>query len=177
VLKGRAILSWPLPEYVEDPVHQARYTLSPHGDDLTVETWLEPGGELPEHFHPAQQERWAVVEGTTRFKVDGRPVVLTPEDGELVVEPGVRHALKNTTDREAHLRTEVVPAMGLQGFLEEASAAAREGLYTRRGIPKGFGAAVRLAKLLDDYSDEVVMTQPPPLVQRLTLRPLLRFAR
>ena len=32
-------------------------------DRLFVLTWLEPGGHLPEHFHPTLDERWEVLEG------------------------------------------------------------------------------------------------------------------
>jgi mannose-6-phosphate isomerase-like protein (cupin superfamily) len=36
-----------------------------------VHTWFEPGGHLPEHFHPSLEEHWEVVEGTARVKLDG----------------------------------------------------------------------------------------------------------
>jgi len=60
-----------LTEQTRDPVHRARYAFEPRGEDLYVETWLEPGGGLPEHLHPRQEERWAVVEGRVSFRLAG----------------------------------------------------------------------------------------------------------
>ncbi len=36
-----------------DPIHRVAMTFEREGADrLWVTTWLEPGGHLPEHFHP-----------------------------------------------------------------------------------------------------------------------------
>ena len=48
---------------VRDPVHGARYSFEPDGENLIVDCWIEPGGKLPEHLHPRQEERWSVIEG------------------------------------------------------------------------------------------------------------------
>ena len=124
-----------------DPVHRARYAFHPEGENLVVETWLEPGGALPPHFHPRQEERWSVVDGEITFQLgkDKRP--LRPEDGEVVVRPGTKHAVIGSSDREAHLRCRVIPARGLQSFLEDSAAAARERLFMRGGIPKSLRGA------------------------------------
>src|SRR6266540_4188237 len=93
-----------------DPVHRVSMAFEREGDSLWVFTWLDDGGHLPEHFHPTLTERWEVLEGSAGVKVDGRWHELTAADGPVVVAPGVRHELRNTSGSQAHLRTEVTPA-------------------------------------------------------------------
>ena len=152
-------------DQTRDPVHRARYSFEPDGDNVFVDTWLEPGGVLPPHFHPRQEERWSVVEGEVRFRLGKEKRVLRPEDGEVIVRPGTVHALESVTDSEAHLRCHAIPALGLQSFLEDSAAAAREGLFMRGGIPKSLRGARWAARFLKQHRDDVVMTFPPRFVQ------------
>lgn len=153
-------------EPIRDPVSRVRMTFEPQGENLLVDLWLEPGGRLPAHFHPQQEERWSVVEGTARFRHGDDETVIGPEDGEIVVEPGTVHGLASAGDREAHLRCFVVPALRLQAFLEQSAAAARENLFTSRGLPRGIRGARWAARFLKRYRDETVFVSPPPIVQR-----------
>lgn len=163
-------------EYVHDPNRRQRYAFRREGENLVVDVWVQPGGDVPTHVQPTQEERFAVLEGRVRFKVGGRKVIAGPGD-EVVVAPGVKHSFKNVGDGEAHLRVDVRPALELQGFLEDAAALARAGLYTRRGIPTSPKGAVRMAEFIERYRDLVVISWPPPAVQRIMLAPLLRFSR
>jgi mannose-6-phosphate isomerase-like protein (cupin superfamily) len=147
-----------------DPVHRATYTFEPDGDDLWVETRLEPGGALPPHLHPRQEEHWSVLEGTVRFQLGSEKRVIGPADGTIVVVPGMKHGLEST-GAEARLRCHVVPALELEEFLTESAAAAREGLFMRGGIPRGLRGARWAASFLKKHRDDVVMTFPPRFVQ------------
>jgi quercetin dioxygenase-like cupin family protein len=164
-------------ERVQDPVHRVSYTFEREGENLWVNTWLEDGGHLPEHFHPTLEEHWAVLEGRAQIKLDGTWRDLVPEDGPVVVARNVRHELKNTSGREARLRTEVIPAGRLEEFLTESARAAREGLYNARNLPTSFRGAFWIADFAQRFRDETVMTSPPPAVQRITLPLLAPFAR
>jgi quercetin dioxygenase-like cupin family protein len=157
-----------------DPVSRVRYAFEPQGENLIVYTWLEPGGGLPAHLHPRQEERWSVLEGRVRFQLGKEERLLDPEDGELVVAPGVVHGLWSAEDREARLRTVVSPALGLRAFLEESAAAAQEGLFTPRGLPRGVRGARWAAGFLKRYRDETVMQSPPQFVQRALFALLAR---
>ena len=75
-------------EPTRDPVHRASYLFHPEGEDMVVETWLEPGCGLPAHMHPRQEERWSVVEGEVRFQLGNDKRVLRAVDGEVLVTPG-----------------------------------------------------------------------------------------
>lgn len=157
-----------------DPVHRVRYAFEPQGEDLIVECWMEPGGGLPEHMHPRQTERWSVVEGEVRFQLGASKRVIGPDDGEIVVPPQTKHAIASVSDREAHLRCVVVPAYGLQEFLTESAAAAQEGLFMRGGIPKSPRGARWAANFLKQHREDVVMSFPPPFVQRAMVALLAR---
>src|SRR5918992_1406237 len=124
-------------EKVHDPIHRVVMAFERERETLVVSTWLEDGGHLPEHFHPTLEERWEVLDGTAKVKVDGRWNDLTAENDPVVVARGVRHELRNASDGVAHLRTEVTPAGRLQEFLTESARAAREGLYNARNLPTG----------------------------------------
>jgi quercetin dioxygenase-like cupin family protein len=159
---------------ITDPVHRVRYTFEPQGENLIVDTWVEPGGGLPAHLHPRQEERWSVVEGEVRFQLGSSKRVIGPDDGEIVVPPRTKHALASVSDREAHLRCLVVPAYGLQDFLTESAAAAREGLIMRGGIPKSLRGARWGANFLKRHREDAVMSFPPQFVQRAMIALLAR---
>ena len=152
---------------VRDPIHKVRYAFTPDGDDLIVDAWLEPGGALPAHLHPRQEERWRVLSGSVRFTLGREERVIGPSDGEMLVRPGTRHALASVGGEDAHLRCQVHPARELQAFLEDSAAAAREGLFLRGGVPKSLRGARWAARFLKRHRDDVVMSFPPRPVQSL----------
>jgi quercetin dioxygenase-like cupin family protein len=152
-------------EPTHDPVHRVRYTFEPDGENLFVDAWIEPGGGLPAHLHPRQEERWSVLEGEVRFQLGNAKRVISPKDGELVVPPGTKHGIASVSDREAHLRCHVIPARDLRAFLEESAAAARDGLIMRGGIPRSLRGARWSAAFLKRHREDAVMSFPPPFVQ------------
>ena len=161
-------------DQIRDPVSRVRYTFRQEGESLLVDTWLEPGGGLPAHYHPRQEERWSVVEGQARFQLADDKRVIGPEDGEVVVAPGVVHGLWSVSDSEARLHTVVTPPLGLEAFLKESAAAAQDGLFTPRGLPRGLRGARWAAGFLKRYRDETVFVSPPQFVQRAMFALLAR---
>jgi len=155
-----------LTEPTIDPVHGVSYAFEPRDENLYVETRMKPGAKLPEHFHPTQVERWWVIDGNIRFQLGDVKRVISPEDGEMLVERGVRHSLENTGADEVHLGCIVLPAGGLQDFLTDSAAAAREGLFLKGGIPKNLKGARWAANFLKQHRAETVMTFPPQFAQR-----------
>lgn len=161
-------------EPVHDPVHRARHVFTPDGENLIVDTWLEPGGELPPHLHPRQEEYWSVVEGEVEVLVGRTRRTMRPSDGEAPVMPNTKHALKNRSGKTVHARCRVIPALDLEEFLTDSAAAAQEGLFMRGGIPRGLRGARWGARFVKRHRAETVMTFPPQFVQSALVALLAR---
>jgi quercetin dioxygenase-like cupin family protein len=164
-------------EKIHDPIHRSSYSFRREGENLWVDTWLEDGGHLPEHFHPSLEEHWEALEGTVRVKLAGTWRDLVPEDGPVLVARNVRHELKNTSGQQVHARAKVIPAGRLEDFLTETAQAAQEGLYNSRNLPTSWRGAVWVADLAQRFRDETVVCSPPPAVQRILTPLVARFAR
>ncbi len=163
-------------EQIRDSVSRVRMSFEPQGENLIVQCWVEPEGALPAHFHPRQEERWSVLEGTVSFRLGDEERVIGPADGEIVVPPGTVHGVTSTSKSDAHLRCLAVPALRLQEFLEESTRAGRDGLFTPSGRPRGLRGARWAARFLKRYRDETVFLTPPQIVQRALIALLARDA-
>jgi quercetin dioxygenase-like cupin family protein len=162
---------------IHDPIHRTHMSFQREGEDLWVQGCFQDGAHLPEHFHPTLDEDWEVIQGTIQLKLDGRWHELTPEDGPIRAARNVPHELKNTSGHEARTRTKVSPAGNLEEFLTKSAQAARDGVFTARGMPTSLRSAIWIAAFAQRYRHETVMTSPPPALQRIVLPILARFAR
>jgi quercetin dioxygenase-like cupin family protein len=160
---------------VHDPVTGYRVTFERQGQNLIIKTRVRPGGGPPPHLHPNGEEHFSMEEGTVRFLLGRRKVVVGPGD-ELVVPRGTRHTFKNIGDADAVFQADVRPEPSGRGedFFRETAAAAQQGMYTRRGIPTGPRAALHLLAILERYQDFTLMCNPPPALQRFLFRALRR---
>jgi mannose-6-phosphate isomerase-like protein (cupin superfamily) len=154
---------------VHDPIHRATYDFHREGDTLRVETWLDDGGHLPEHFHPTLDETWQALDGTVRVKLDGAWRDLSPDDGAVPVPRHTRHEIKNSSGRRVHLMATATPAGGLEEFLTDSARAAQEGLFNARNLPTSWRGAMWVADFAHRFRDETVMCSPPPALQRAVL--------
>src|SRR3954454_7019507 len=152
---------------VEDPVLRQRHQFHHPSDDvLVVESWVDPGGGVTPHVHPAQHERFEVLEGECTFTVGKGEVV--KRAGEVAeVPPGTRHAYANRGSAPLHMRCEVTPPMTLEAFLTDVAAMSRAGLITAGGLPKGWRGLLAGTVLLKSNRDMAVILTPPPFVQKL----------
>ena len=163
-------------ELVEDPVFKIRSSFRREGESLIVDTWIDPGGGVTPHVHPAMEERFETVEGTAQF-LSGRKWVTAPAGEGILVPPGTRHSFRNRTDEVAHIRCRATPPMTLQEFLTEAAALSRAGKLNKLGLPTSFAALKEVAAFAERHRPMVVMSSPPGVVQKLLLPPLARRAR
>jgi quercetin dioxygenase-like cupin family protein len=168
---------------VEDPILRQRYSFRRATDAdgtevLHLDVWVDPGGRVTPHVHPAMEERFQVVAGHPSFLAGRKWRTAGPGD-EVVVPPGMRHAYRNTGTEVAHIHTEVRPPSQLQEFLEDVAALSRSGGLTKRALlPKGPRAMLQAVVLAHEYRDMVTLLfppMPPAFVQRLLFPRLARF--
>ena len=168
-------------QVIHDPVLRQRLSFQrtvdeDGGEVLHVEVWVDPGGGVPAHVHPAMEERFEVLAGRPSF-LAGRKW-RTADPGEtVVVPPGTRHAYRNTGDEVAHVICHARPPSSLQGFLEDAAALGRAGALTRTALPKSPSALLQAAVIAHHHRDMVVLgfPLPPPAIQRFVIPPLARL--
>lgn len=172
-------------EIVEDPVlqHRLRFerTTDEHGAEVVnCEMWVDPGGGVPAHIHPAMEERFTVLEGRAEF-LSGRTWVGADAGETVVVPAGTRHAYRNRGNVVAHVMCVASPPdPGLEGFLTQAAAMARAGKITKLGLPKSPSAALEAMVMVDRYRGMVTMgfpPLPPPPLQNWIVTPLAKLGR
>lgn len=134
------------------------------GELCQADLYLPPGAFVAaEHIHPLQEERFEVISGTLRGRVAGK--ALTSHPGAVVVVPrGTTHVWWNSGDDELHVRVEVRPALRIENFFETFFGLAKDGkVHPKTGLPNPF----QLALIMRAYRNELVLAQPPRLVQAL----------
>ena len=167
---------------IEDPVLRQRLSFTrTTGDDgaevLHVETWVDPGGGVTPHIHPAMEERFEVREGVCSF-LSGKKWVNAGPGETVVVPPGTRHAYRNKSNGEVHMVCHATPPSTLQEFLEDTVRLSRSGGLTASAIPKSPHALLEGIVMAHAYRDMVTLLFPPfppPAIQRLLIPPLARL--
>jgi|GEM_PF-1727408 quercetin dioxygenase-like cupin family protein len=166
-------------ELIEDPVlgMRSRFWRTSEDDSevLHVETWVDPGGGVTPHIHPAMEERFEVLDGRPEF-LAGRSWRETQAGQTVLVAPGTRHAFRNRSGEVAHFRCRATPPSTLQEFLEDAAALSRAGGINRRALPRSLDGLLQAAVMAHHYRDMVTLLAPlpPPMIQRLVVPPLAR---
>jgi mannose-6-phosphate isomerase-like protein (cupin superfamily) len=132
-----------------------------------------PGGEITEHFHPHQEERFSITSGEAHFTLDGVGRVVGP-GATLVVPAGVRHAERNAGPSEIRAVVELRPALHTKDMHEAFAGLVADGRTTSRGAPKN---PLQLGATLWHFRHESRVTSPPVWLQNLTLPPLWALAK
>lgn len=126
-------------------------------DVLEVEATYGPDGSPPpKHLHPAQDERFTVLEGRLTTRVDG--VERELGEGEVLEVPrGAVHQMWNAGAVPARVTWETLPAGRTEDWFRGIDALQREA-GDGRPSPLAFGV------LLDEYSDTFKLAVGPQLV-------------
>ena len=144
-----------------------------NGELLESDLFARPGTHpAAAHVHPNQEERFRVVKGSIKLRVDGGEAILSA--GERATVPAGRpHTWWNVGDEEAHVVVEVAPALRTEMFFETFFGLAKDGRTNSRGLPNLLSMAV----ILREYDDEVHLARPPVVVQRALFGPLAVLGR
>jgi quercetin dioxygenase-like cupin family protein len=143
------------------------------GQHLAVELSIRPRGAVAgEHFHPAMEERFTVMQGRVGFRLDGQEAI-APIGEQLVVTAGMVHDWWNAGADEALVRVEVRPGARFEEMIQNLFGLAQDGKTNAKGMP----SLLQLVAFAREFEDVLVMTKPPRIVQRLlfgVLAPLSR---
>lgn len=147
-----------------------------------LETATETGGALhaqegrykarssypPYHCHPAQDERFQILEGGLEFRIGGE--VRTVHAGEEVaIAKGAYHQARNPFDEPAIVRWETRPALRTGELYRD--------LYTASARRGGRPPLHEAAAILREYRAEFRLAKPPALVQTIVFGCLAPFGR
>jgi quercetin dioxygenase-like cupin family protein len=132
------------------------------GELFQAEFFLPSGGFVAAaHIHPLQEERFEIIAGTLHGRVAGKELASGP--GETVVVPsGTPHVWWNAGDDELHVLVEVRPALRFERFFETFFGLAQDGkVDPKTGLPN----PLQLAVVMQTFRQELILAQPPRLVQ------------
>jgi quercetin dioxygenase-like cupin family protein len=137
-------------------------------------TWRSmPGGVIPEHIHPRQQEQFTILAGQARFTLNGQEHLAGA--GETIVVPaGVPHSVANPGPAEIDGIVQRRPALQAKEFHEAVAGLAADGKTTPAGAPKN---PLQLGATFWHFRHESRVTSPPLWVQNLILPPLWALAK
>jgi hypothetical protein len=137
-----------------------------------MEATYEPRSiEPPVHFHPRQEERFEIFEGT--MQAESMASGGAAQRRHPHRPAGTPHSMWNTGDVPARTRWETRPALRTEYFFETVSRLVREGNMSEKGVPN----PLQLAVIATAFRDEVRTTKPPQALQGVLLPPLALVGR
>jgi mannose-6-phosphate isomerase-like protein (cupin superfamily) len=126
----------------------------------------------PLHVHEREDEYSYVLSGRMGAQIGDD--VVEAGAGELVLKPrGIPHAFWNASAEETHVVVEVRPGQRFEQMIRQTFLAAQDGRTDAKGRPRPLQGAM----LLREFADTMVLTSPPPAVQKLLLGLLHPIAR
>lgn len=142
-------------------------------DVLEVESRWAPGGDPPpKHFHPAQDERFEVLEGTLRTRVDGIERDLGPGE-ELEIPCNAVHQMWNPGAEPVRAVWQTRPRGRTEQWFGAIDRLHREGRVGSNGMPGPLAFSV----LLTEYDDVFRLATPVGPVVRAALSGLAAVGR
>jgi quercetin dioxygenase-like cupin family protein len=132
---------------------------------LEVEGVYGPHGKPPPpHFHPSQDERFEVLEGSLRTRIAGAERDLAVGD-QIEIPRGTEHQMWNPGGETARVRWRTTPRLRTEQWFEAIDRLHREGRVGRKGLPGPLAFGV----LLGEYDDVFRLGLKPQIL----IRPLL----
>jgi mannose-6-phosphate isomerase-like protein (cupin superfamily) len=136
-----------MPEKLSLGPHDSLEIRSSTPEALEVEASYRAGGSPPPaHFHPAQDERFEVLEGAMRVRVDGEERDLEAGD-EMEIGRGQVHQMWNPGSEPARVRWVTTPAGRTEQWFRTL-----DGLFGEDGAVAA-RREVDFGVLLEEYSD------------------------
>lgn len=134
-----------------------------NGELLEMEAVYHPSSQPPPlHYHPKQEEKFEVLQGTFRVKIGDTEHRFEPGDTFTIPAKTV-HSMNNISDETGCLRWQIRPALKSQDFFATMWGLAADGKTTEAGLPDFF----QLMVILKEYHNEFRAVKPPLIVQKI----------
>ena len=143
------------------------------GEVLEVESVYSMPTPFPPtaHYHPYQEERFEVLSGEVRARIDGAERRYGAGE-TFTIPPGTPHTMW-AEQGGARFNWQTRPALNTEAFFEKAWGLAKAGKVNERGVPNLLQAAV----IGRDHADEYRLAVPPWPIQRALLAALAPIGR
>lgn len=146
------------------------------GRELIIECSNPPhragAPQEPLHTHPRQTKRFSVTEGKLTVEVDGKETVLSAGD-EMTIAPHEVHRFWNAGEADVRYGQEFRPALRSAEFFVTLFALERDGKLNGKGMP----SPLQLARTGERFQHEIMVTSPPPWLQRVVFTIVSPIAR
>ena len=150
-----------------------RVSRDTNGELVEGDLFTRPGGHpAAAHVHPSQEERFGVLAGSIKLRVDGEETSLGVGDW-AEVPVGRPHTWWNDSHEDAHVLVQFGPALRTEMFFETFFGLAKDGKTNSKGLPNLLSMAV----ILREYRDEIRLARPPAVVQTAVFGPLAVLGR
>jgi quercetin dioxygenase-like cupin family protein len=167
------------PREIEDPTTGQRWVFLRTGADtngelLEAELHVSPGGYVPSHFHPTQEETFTGVSGTFDLEIAGEQRTIRPGE-TVVIPPRTPHGFASAAEA-AQLLVTVRPALRLDDYFRVFLGLSRTGAIRvpERGLPRPL---LQVALVMDEFVPEVAAGGVPLPIQRTLFRALAALGR
>lgn len=133
------------------------------GAYVEMDMVLEPSGHTDPHYHPGQEETFAVLDGTLEVLRDGDWHQVPAGESVSVPRGGV-HAIRNATASPVRFLNVHRPALTFEGFLETVHRLIEAGKI--KG-PRGLRSGIYLSMAAVEQGTAVQLKPPQWLIRGL----------
>ena len=166
--------TFPAGTVLSNPVSGEWARVVEHTEERAVaELLATPGGAVAgPHLHPAQEERFEVLDGVLGYRRGKERGELRP-GGSLTVPPGVMHDWWNAGDGVLRALVTVTPPGRFASMIGAVWGLGVLGRTDAKGMPRPLDGVL----LAEAFGGEIVFERPPAFVQKAlarTVAPLVR---
>jgi quercetin dioxygenase-like cupin family protein len=128
-----------------------------------IDAMLQPGGHTTNHYHPAQEETFQVLDGTLEVFRDG-DWHKVPAGESSTVPRGATHAIRNASETPVRLLNTHRPALSFQEYLETVDRLIRAGKI--KGL-RDLRSGIYLSMAFVEHGTSVSVNPPDVLLRGL----------
>ena len=109
----------------------------------------------PRHFHPFQTETFKVISGELNLRIGDKHLILTANNGKIVVEKFVLHSFWNTKAEKVKFIAEIYPPKNIEKGLRLTYKLSAEGKINKKNIPYNPFYILILMDYFDSYFNKI----------------------